>query len=88
METLYDAMGGADVVLAVARAWHERVMADPVVSHAFSHGFRDDHIELEVAPGIVLKVARGAIGTRLTPADVGPRENDDIEHPNGTEGAA
>src|SRR4051812_6608687 len=45
METLYDAMGGADAVLAVAHAWHERVLADPVVSHAFHHGFREDHTE-------------------------------------------
>jgi hemoglobin len=44
-ETVYDAMGGADAVLALAHAWHERVLADPVVSHAFSHGFRDDHTE-------------------------------------------
>jgi len=43
--TLYDAMGGSAAVLAVAHAWHERVLADPVVSHAFSHGFRDDHTE-------------------------------------------
>ena len=45
MTTLYDAMGGSAAVLAVAHAWHERVLADPVVSHAFSHGFRDDHTE-------------------------------------------
>lgn len=45
MTTLYERMGGADVVLALAHAWHERVLADPVVSHAFSHGFRDDHTE-------------------------------------------
>jgi hemoglobin len=45
METLYDAMGGSEAVLAVAHAWHERVLADPVVSHAFEHGFRDDHTE-------------------------------------------
>jgi hemoglobin len=44
-DTLYDAMGGADAVLRLARAWHERVLADAVVSHAFSHGFRDDHTE-------------------------------------------
>jgi hemoglobin len=43
METMYDAIGGAPVVLAIAHAWHERVLADPVVSHAFRHGFRDDH---------------------------------------------
>ena len=45
MTTWYDEIGGADVVLAVAHAWHERVLADPVVSHAFEHGFRDDHTE-------------------------------------------
>jgi hemoglobin len=44
-ESVYDAMGGADAVLRLAHAWHERVLADPVVSHAFSHGFRDDHTE-------------------------------------------
>jgi len=45
MTTLYDAMGGSDAVMAVAHAWHERVLADPVVSHAFHHGFREDHTE-------------------------------------------
>jgi hemoglobin len=42
-ESVYDAMGGADAVLRLARAWHQRVLADEVVSHAFSHGYRDDH---------------------------------------------
>jgi hemoglobin len=45
MTTLYDAMGGAEAVLAVAHHWHERVLADPVVSHAFEHGYREDHTE-------------------------------------------
>ena len=45
MTTLYDEIGGAATVLALAHAWHERVLADPVVSHAFSHGFREDHTE-------------------------------------------
>ena len=45
MATLYDAIGGERGVLAVAEAWHERVLADPVVSHAFHHGFREDHTE-------------------------------------------
>jgi hemoglobin len=44
-ETVYDAAGGAAGVLALAHAWHERVLADPVVAHAFSHGFRDDHTD-------------------------------------------
>ena len=40
---MYDAMGGADTVARLARAWHARVLADEVVSHAFAHGFREDH---------------------------------------------
>ncbi|MEU4604308.1 group II truncated hemoglobin [Kribbella sp. NPDC023972] len=45
MGTVFEAVGGAAGVLRLARAWHERVMADEVVSHAFSHGFRADHTE-------------------------------------------
>lgn len=45
MQSVYEAAGGADGLLALAHAWHERVMADDVVAHAFSHGFRDDHSE-------------------------------------------
>ncbi len=44
-ESIYDAAGGADGMLRLAHAWHVRVLADPVVSHAFSHGFREDHTE-------------------------------------------
>ena len=43
--TLYDAIGGDAGAHALAHHWHERVLADPVVSHAFHHGFRDDHTE-------------------------------------------
>ncbi|MEV7134068.1 oxidoreductase [Arthrobacter sp. NPDC093128] len=43
MQTVYEAAGGADFFLALANAWHARVMADDVVSHAFSHGFHTDH---------------------------------------------
>lgn len=43
MTTVYDAAGGGDGLLRLSRAWHERVMADEVVSHAFSHGYRKDH---------------------------------------------
>jgi hemoglobin len=43
MQTLYEAAGGSDGLLRLAAAWHERVMADEVVSHAFSHGFHPDH---------------------------------------------
>jgi hemoglobin len=43
METVYDAAGGAEGLLRLAGAWHARVMADEVVSHAFSHGFNPEH---------------------------------------------
>jgi hemoglobin len=43
--TVYEAAGGDEGMLRLARAWHARVMADEVVSHAFSHGFHPDHTE-------------------------------------------
>ena len=43
METVYDAAGGDDGLIRLAEAWHTRVMADEVVSHAFSHGFHPEH---------------------------------------------
>jgi len=43
--TLYEAAGGRDGLVALAHAWHERVMADEVVAHAFSHGFHPQHTQ-------------------------------------------
>src|SRR5213595_4255356 len=43
--TIYEAAGGDAAFLALAHAWHERCVADPVVSHAFSHGFHPQHTE-------------------------------------------
>jgi hemoglobin len=45
MQSVYEAMGGDEGLLRLARAWHVRVMADEVVSHAFSHGFHPEHSE-------------------------------------------
>jgi hemoglobin len=45
MPTVFEAAGGGQGLQRLARAWHERVMADEVVSHAFSHGFKPDHVE-------------------------------------------
>jgi hemoglobin len=45
MESVYEAVGGSKGVLRLAEAWHARVMADDVVSHAFSHGFHPRHSE-------------------------------------------
>ena len=43
--TLFELIGGLDVVHRLAHAWHQRVLADEVVSHAFSHGFHPQHTE-------------------------------------------
>jgi hemoglobin len=32
-------------VLRLAEAWHQRVLADEIVAHAFSHGFHPLHTE-------------------------------------------
>ena len=43
MQTVYEAAGGGDGLLRLASAWHRRVLADEVVSHAFSHGYHPQH---------------------------------------------
>ena len=43
MQSVYEAAGGEEGLLRLAEAWHERVMADEVVGHAFSHGFHPQH---------------------------------------------
>ena len=45
MHSVYEAAGGGDGLLRLAAAWHARVLADEVVSHAFSHGFHPRHTE-------------------------------------------
>ena len=45
MQSVYDAAGGDEGLVRLARAWHARVMADEVVGHAFSHGFHPQHTE-------------------------------------------
>jgi hemoglobin len=45
MRTIFEAAGGEEGLMRLARAWHARVMEDEVVSHAFSHGFQPDHVE-------------------------------------------
>ena len=44
-ESLFEASGGMDGMRRLAAAWHARVMADEVVSHAFSHGFHPQHTD-------------------------------------------
>ncbi|MEU4242846.1 oxidoreductase [Actinoplanes sp. NPDC026619] len=43
MQSVYEAAGGLPGLTRLAAAWHERVLADEVVSHAFEHGYRADH---------------------------------------------
>ena len=45
MLTVFEAAGGKEGLQRLAAAWHRRVMADEVVSHAFSHGFHPQHVE-------------------------------------------
>ncbi len=45
MSTVFEAVGEKDGLLRLAAAWHQRVMADEIVSHAFSHGFHPQHVE-------------------------------------------
>ena len=44
--SVYEAAGGRQAFLDLARAWHRRCLADEVVSHAFSHpGGHPQHVE-------------------------------------------
>jgi len=44
-QTVFEAAGGTEGLLRLAHAWHARVLADDIVSHAFSHGFHPQHTE-------------------------------------------
>ena len=44
-QSIFDAAGGMAGIRRLAEAWHERAMADEIVSHAFSHGFHPQHTE-------------------------------------------
>ena len=45
MQSVYEVAGDREGLLRLAEAWHHRVMADEIVSHAFSHGFHPEHSE-------------------------------------------
>jgi hemoglobin len=44
-QSIFEAAGGQKAFVSLAHAWHERCLADPVVSHAFSHGYHPQHTE-------------------------------------------
>lgn len=41
--TIYEAMGGADALSALAEAWHRRCLADPILAHPFEGGVHPEH---------------------------------------------
>ncbi|HEY8951417.1 MAG TPA: oxidoreductase [Candidatus Dormibacteraeota bacterium] len=43
--SIYEFAGGDPAFLALAAAHHERCLQEPEISHAFSHGFKPDHVE-------------------------------------------
>ncbi|UQU61437.1 group II truncated hemoglobin [Couchioplanes caeruleus] len=43
--TLYDAVGGAPALLALAADFHARCLADPVLEHPFSHTTNPEHVQ-------------------------------------------
>ena len=43
--SIFEAAGGLPGLTRLAMAWHERVMADLVVAHAFHHGTKPDHTD-------------------------------------------
>jgi hemoglobin len=45
MQSVYEVAGGTEGLVRLAEAWHHRVMADEIVSHAFSHGSHPEHSE-------------------------------------------
>jgi hemoglobin len=43
--SLYDAVGGYDVLLGLTRRWHDLCLADPVAAHPFEHPGHPQHNE-------------------------------------------
>ena len=44
-QSIFEVAGGRQAFVDLAYAWHVRCLADPIVSHAFSHGFHSQHTE-------------------------------------------
>jgi hemoglobin len=43
--SVYEAAGGAEGLLALSHAWHQRCLADPVAAHPFEHPGHPQHSE-------------------------------------------
>jgi hemoglobin len=44
-QSIYEVAGGRQAFLDLAHAWHARCLADPIVSHPFSHGYHPEHTQ-------------------------------------------
>lgn len=44
-QSVFDSAGGQPAFVSLAQAWHARCLADPIVAHAFSHGYHPQHTE-------------------------------------------
>lgn len=42
-QSIYEAVGGAEALLALAEAWHRRCLADPILAHPFEGGIHPEH---------------------------------------------
>ena len=85
-ESLYDAIGGHDAVVALARAWHSRCLDDPVASHPFSHGdLHPQHVErlaaywAEVLGGPAEYTAAMGDHTQVMRMHAGNGEHDELD---------
>jgi len=86
MRSVFEAAGGMDGLRRLAAAWHERVMADEVVSHAFSHGFHPHHVErlaaywAEALGGPTIYSEAYGDETAVVRMHSGNGEHDDMNH--------
>jgi preprotein translocase subunit YajC len=79
--------------VANARALNDAVrLGDEIITTSGIYGtvtaLRDDHIEIEIAPNVQVKIARGAIGGRIPQGADGNLDDDfdvhhDINHDSG-----
>jgi preprotein translocase subunit YajC len=70
-------------IAAVRALQSDLEVGDDVLTTSGIYGritkLRDDEADLEIAPGVVIRVARGAIGQRLGPERAADVSNGDIE---------
>ncbi|WP_193103222.1 oxidoreductase [Brachybacterium sp. FME24] len=43
--SIYEVAGGMDAMRRLAQRWHALALVDPLLSHPFSHGYAEDHVE-------------------------------------------